>query len=51
MGREFRVIDLVVLVVHLRELSPGPEPQPLVEEAMERAVASELSPNKNVHNH
>jgi hypothetical protein len=37
--REFPVNDPVVLVVHLSEFSPGPEPQPLVEEAVHNYFA------------
>ena len=37
--REFPVNDPVVLVVHLSEFSPGPEPQPLVKEAVHNYFA------------
>ena len=37
--REFPVNDPVVLVVHLSESSLGPEPQPLVEEAVHNYFA------------
>jgi hypothetical protein len=37
--REFPINDPVVLIVYLSELSPGPEPQPLVEEAVHNYFA------------
>ena len=37
--REFPVNEPVVLVVYLSEFSPGPEPQPLVEEAVHNYFA------------